>query len=81
LIFEKKNKTKQNKNQNKHVISLVSPLDLSHTWFSQTLEENRGHSPEATHKPGKLQQAGVGGEPELSFRQGQLAVLKCVVGH
>lgn len=63
------------------VISLVSPLDLSHTWFSQTLEENRGHSPEATHKPGKLQQAGVGGEPELSFRQGQLAVLKCVVGH
>lgn len=38
-------------------------------------------SPQAPHQPRKLQQAGVRGETELAFRQGQLAVLKSVVGH
>lgn len=40
-----------------------------------------GNSPQTPEQPGKLQQTGVSGETELAFRQGQLAVLKRVVGH
>lgn len=39
-----------------------------------------GHSPQAPHQPGELEKAGVRGEAELPVRQGQLAVLECVVG-
>lgn len=43
--------------------------------------KDEGSSPQAPEQPGKLQKTGVGGETELAFRQGQLAVLERVVGH
>lgn len=44
-------------------------------------QQGPGNSPQTPEQPGKLQKTGVGGETELAFRQGQLAVLKRVVGH
>ena len=43
--------------------------------------KDEGSSPQAPEQPGKLQKTGVGGETELAFGQGQLAVLERVVGH
>lgn len=44
-------------------------------------QQGPGNSPQTPEQPGKLQKTGVGRETELAFCQGQLAVLKCVVGH